>query len=32
MFTIAEIAKTFLTEHFTPITSWVYSKQNTLNT
>ena len=30
MFTIAEIAKTFITEHFTPLTSWVYSKQVTL--
>jgi len=30
MFTIAEIAKTFITEHFTPLTSWVYSKQITL--
>lgn len=30
MFTIAEIAKTFLAEHFTPLTSWVYSKQVTL--
>ena len=30
MFSIAEIAKTFITEHFTPLTSWVYSKQITL--
>ena len=30
MFSIAEISKTFITEHFTPLTSWVYSKQVTL--
>ena len=30
MYSIAEIAKTFLAEHFTPLTSWVYSKQVTL--
>ena len=30
MFTIAEIAKTFITDNFTPLTSWVYSKQITL--
>lgn len=30
MYSIAEIAKTFITEHFTPLTSWVYSKQVTL--
>lgn len=30
MFSIAEIAKTFITEHFVPLTSWVYSKQVTL--
>jgi hypothetical protein len=30
MFSIAEIAKTFLTEHFVPLTSWVYYKQVTL--
>lgn len=30
MFTIAEIAKTFLAEDFVPLTSWVYSKQITL--
>jgi hypothetical protein len=30
MFTIAEIAKTFLADNFTPLTSWVYSKQVTL--
>lgn len=26
MFSVAEIAKTFIAEHFTPLTSWVYSK------
>ena len=30
MYSIAEISKTFLTEHFVPLTSWVYSKQITL--
>ena len=30
MFSVAEIAKTFLSEDFVPITSWVYSKQVTL--
>ncbi len=30
MFSIAEISKTFITEHFVPLTSWVYSKQITL--
>ena len=30
MFTIAEIAKTFIIEDFVPLTSWVYSKQVTL--
>ncbi|MFA7206516.1 MAG: hypothetical protein WC102_09330, partial [Saccharofermentanales bacterium] len=30
MFSIAEIAKTFITEDFVPLTSWVYSKQITL--
>jgi len=30
MFSIAEIAKTFITEDFVPLTSWVYSKQVTL--
>jgi uncharacterized protein (AIM24 family) len=30
MFSIAEIAKTFITEHFVPLSSWVYSKQITL--
>lgn len=30
MFSIAEISKTFLTDNFTPLTSWVYSKQITL--
>lgn len=30
MFSIAEISKTFITEHFVPLTSWVYSKQVTL--
>ncbi len=30
MFTIAEISKTLLAEHFTPLTSWVYSKQITI--
>ena len=30
MFTIAEIAKTFIIEDFVPLTSWVYSKQITL--
>jgi hypothetical protein len=30
MYSIAEIAKTFLTDHFVPLTSWVYSKQVTL--
>jgi hypothetical protein len=27
MFSIAEIAKTFIIDNFTPLTSWVYSKQ-----
>lgn len=30
MFSIAEIAKTFITDNFVPLTSWVYSKQITL--
>lgn len=30
MFSIAEIAKTFITADFVPLTSWVYSKQVTL--
>jgi len=30
MFSIAEIAKTFIIEDFVPLTSWVYSKQVTL--
>jgi hypothetical protein len=30
VFSIAEISKTFLTDNFTPLTSWVYSKQVTL--
>jgi hypothetical protein len=30
MYTIAEISKTFLTDHFVPLTSWVFAKQVTL--
>lgn len=30
MFSIAELSKTLLAEHFVPLTSWVYSKQVTL--
>jgi hypothetical protein len=30
VFSIAELSKTFLTDHFVPLTSWVFAKQVTL--